>query len=79
MEIKEKFHISLKAARVNACMTQTEAGALIGKSKESMVVLESGKQKISYEDLKTLLYAYKCPIEFIFLPSNSTKSVKKED
>ena len=72
--MNEKFKVSLKAARVNAEMTQKEAGKLINKCRETIMLLESGKQKIKSEELEILLNAYKCPMDSIFLPINLTKS-----
>jgi DNA-binding XRE family transcriptional regulator len=43
--------ITLKAARVNADMTQDEATERIGKSKQTIVNWETGKTEIKYSDL----------------------------
>ena len=46
-----ELKITLKAARVNAEMTQDEAAERMGKSKQTIVNWENGKAEIKYRDL----------------------------
>ena len=62
--------ITLKAARVNAELTQDEAAERIGKSKQSIVNWESGKTPIKYSDLLKLSEIYEMPIEYIRVPES---------
>ena len=43
--------ITLKAARVNAGMTQDEAAGFLGKTKQTIVNWENGVTEIKYRDL----------------------------
>lgn len=60
--------ISLKAARVNASMTQAEVATRLHKSKQTIVNWESGKTKVSAADLVKLCDIYKISPDFISLP-----------
>ena len=63
--------ISLKAARVNANLTQTQAGQAIGVTPDTIGRYEMGKSPISYETAKKLCELYKYPMDYIiFLPEN---------
>lgn len=57
--------ISLKAARINADMTQDEVAERIGRSKQTIVNRESGRTEIKYKDLAFLSDMYGIPIEFL--------------
>ena len=57
--------ISLKAARVNAGLTQEQAAKAIGKAKQTIVNWESGKTGIKYSDLIKLSELYGMPVEYI--------------
>ena len=57
--------ISLKAARINADMTQDEVAERIGRSKQTIVNWESGRTEIKYKDLAFLSDMYEIPIEFL--------------
>ena len=46
--------ITLKAARVNAGMTQDEAAGFLGKTKQTIVNWENGVTEIKYRDLCAL-------------------------
>lgn len=65
------FTISLKAARVNAEITRAEAAAKIGVSEGSIINWETGRNKISFEDLTMLAKVYGCPIDLIRMPNSS--------
>ena len=60
--------ISLKAARVNANLTQDEAARMVNKTKQTIVNWENGATEIKYKDLVRLCEMYEMPIEFIRLP-----------
>ena len=60
--------ISLKAARVNAELTQDEAAIKIKKTKQTIVNWENGVTEIKYKDLVALSQLYDMPLEYIRLP-----------
>ena len=60
--------ITLRAARVNADMTQDEAAERMGKSKQTIVIWETGKAAIRYKDQIKLSELYEMPVEYIRLP-----------
>ena len=60
--------ISLKAARVNAELTQDEAAVKIKKTKQTIVNWENGVTEIKYKDLIALSQLYDMPLEYIRLP-----------
>ena len=60
--------ITLKAARVNAELTQDEAAERIGKSKQTIVNWENGKADIRYSDLLKLSEIYEMPVKYIRMP-----------
>ena len=60
--------ISLKAARVNANLTQAEVAKRLHKSKQTIANWESGKTKVSAADLLVLCDMYKIPQSAIHLP-----------
>jgi len=62
------FRISLRAARVNAGLTQEDAAHLIGKTKQTIVNWESGATKIRAADLVELARIYGIPLEFLAIP-----------
>ena len=43
-----EFKISLRAARINAELTQEQAAKLMGRNKQTIVNWESGKTEISF-------------------------------
>ena len=47
-----EFKISLRAARINAELTQEQAAKLMGRNKQTIVNWESGKTEISFGDVK---------------------------
>ena len=63
-----ELKITLKAARVNAEMTQDEAAERMGKSKQTIVNWENGKAEIKYRDLIKLSKIYDMPVEYIKMP-----------
>lgn len=59
--------ISLKAARVNAGMTQDEAARAMGKTKQTVVNWENGRCGIKYRDFMRLCELYGMPPEMVRL------------
>lgn len=59
--------ISLKAARVNANLTQDEVAKIIKVSKHTIMNWEKGKTNVGYAPLKLLSEIYNISIENIFL------------
>ena len=66
------FKISLAAARVNANMTQEDAAKEMKVSKKTVINWEKGSAVPSFASLKALSELYKIPIDYIFLPHEST-------
>ncbi len=66
--------ITLKAARVNAGMTQDEAAHALNKTKQTIVNWESGVTEIKYRDLMRLSELYSMPIEFLNIPERRDKT-----
>ena len=60
--------ITLKAARVNADLTQDETAERMGKSKQTIVNWENGKTPIKYVDLMKLSEIYSMPIQYLRVP-----------
>ena len=69
--------ITLKAARVNAGMTQDDVAKVLHRTKQTIVNWETGVTDIRYNDLKTLSDLYKMPIEYINIPEKREKKKKK--
>ncbi len=65
--------ITLKAARVNAGMTQTQVAEKVGVIKETILNWENGKTKIKTFQLMALCQLYGISVDNIILPENSTK------
>ncbi len=49
-----EFKISLKAARINANMTQAELGKKIGRNPSTILNWENGNTKIPLDDFKKI-------------------------
>lgn len=64
--------ISLKAARVNADLTQTQAAIAVGVDKSTISSWEKGKTVPSADKLFALCALYKATVDSIFLPCSST-------
>lgn len=64
--------VSLKAARVNADLTQVQAAEKAGISREQLQYLESrdGSTNIKYTTLLALCEVYGCTPSDIFLPTS---------
>lgn len=61
--------ISLKAARVNANMSQAEVAKLLHKNKQTIVNWENGKTPIDVANFKELCRMYQIEQKYIFLPN----------
>ena len=60
--------IKLKAARVNAEMTQEDVAKALNRNKQTIVNWENGVTEIKVNDFKLLSELYEIPIEFLALP-----------
>ena len=60
--------IKLKAARVNAEMTQENVANTLGRNKQTIVNWENGVTEIKVHDLIALSELYKIPIEYLEVP-----------
>lgn len=60
--------ISLKAARVNAGLTQSDVARYLKKNKQTIVNWETGKTPIDMGNFTALCGLYKISKDFIFLP-----------
>ena len=74
-----EFKISLRAARINAELTQEQAAKLMGRNKQTIVNWESGKTEISFGDVLRLCQVYNVPVEYIRPPvfSDENSSSRK--
>lgn len=64
--------ISLKAARVNAELTQEDVARALQKSKNTINAWENGKTEIDKANFESLCRLYKLPGDQIFLPQKIT-------
>lgn len=62
------LQITMKAARVNADLTQNEAASRIGVDRTTIVKWESGKTIPSVPKLKMMAEVYGISVDNIFLP-----------
>lgn len=60
--------IKLKAARVNAEMTQEDVAKALNRNKQTIVNWENGVTVIKVNDFKLLSELYGIPIEFLAVP-----------
>lgn len=69
------FEITLKAARINAGLTQKEAASSLGISKNTLSGYESGKAVPKIDTAKAIANLYGIAVDsIIFLPSDCAKS-----
>lgn len=66
------MQISLKAARVNANLTQQEVSQMMGISKSTLIKWEKGQTSPNYFQLVKLCRIYAITIDDIFLQEKST-------
>ncbi|HIY91316.1 MAG TPA: helix-turn-helix transcriptional regulator [Candidatus Companilactobacillus pullicola] len=59
--------ITLKAARVNAGLTQKEAAEKIGISYQTLSEYEKDESKVKLAMIKKMCSVYDFPLEYIFL------------
>ena len=64
-----ELRISLKAARVNADLTQADAARKMGVSVNTMLSWEQGQTSPSIKQAVALSELYRMPLDNIFLPS----------
>lgn len=64
---EKDFKISLKAARINAELTQKQAAKSINVCRDTLRNWENGKGEPRASQLKELCTLYKCPENIIFL------------
>lgn len=60
-----QYKISLKAARVNAGMTQQQVADMVGRTKQTIVNWENNTSAIKYKDLERLVELYQVPLELL--------------
>lgn len=76
---KTKFpKIQLKAARVNANLSQDEASDLLGISKATLQNYESGKTIPQWNIVRRIEEVYKFPTDFIFFGTDYALSVEND-
>lgn len=61
--------ISLKAARVNANLTQSEVAKKLRKNKQTIVNWENGKTSMDAANFAALCKLYNIGEDYIFLPT----------
>lgn len=70
--------ITVRAARVNAGLTQEEVAKKVKKSKNTIVNYESGKRSPDIETAKALAALYGCSVDdLIFLPNDCALSTNR--
>lgn len=72
------YTVSLKAARINADLTQKEVANLMGVNVSTLVNWESGKTSPGIDQFSKLCKLYECPIDAIFLPKRFTLSESQD-
>ena len=65
--------IKLKAARVNAEMTQEDVSKALHRNKQTIVNWENGATEIKVNDLIRLSELYGIPIEYLVVPEKKKK------
>lgn len=68
----ETLKITLKAARVNAGLTQVEAARAIHRNKQTIINWEQGHTRITAADLQVLADIYGIPAENIKIPERES-------
>lgn len=69
-----KYKISLKAARINANLTQKDVAKAIGMTIETISNYELGLTVPDYDTVVSLCELYNVPQDLIFFKSKSAKS-----
>ncbi|MFK4781405.1 helix-turn-helix transcriptional regulator [Lactococcus petauri] len=70
-------NISLKAARINSGLTQTEAAKLVGIHPQTLSKYENDSSEIRNSLVKDLAKIYSIPVDYIFLGENHDLKRKK--
>lgn len=65
------FKITLKAARVNAGFTLSQAAQALGINEKTLHNWEHGKSEPKVSQLATISEKYQVPVDYIFLPEQS--------
>lgn len=68
------FKITLKAARINANMRQTDAAMEVGVSRDTIRNWETGRSSPKADQLCKLADLYGVPMDYIFFPTRFAKS-----
>ncbi|MDG6136550.1 helix-turn-helix domain-containing protein [Lactococcus petauri] len=69
--------MSLKAARINSGLTQTEAAKLVGIHPQTLSKYENDSSEIRNSLVKDLAKIYSIPVDYIFLGENHDLKRKK--
>ena len=67
--------IKLKAARVNAGLTQTEVAQKLNRNKQTIVNWEKGFTEIKVKDLLALSELYEMPVEYLEIPQRRKENL----
>ena len=67
--------IKLKAARVNAGLTQTEVAQKLNRNKQTIVNWEKGFTEIKGKDLLALSDLYEMPVEYLEIPQRRKENL----
>lgn len=70
----ERPRISLKAARVNANLSQREAAQLLGINRATLHSYEEGRTVPGWDVVKRIEAVYSMPTDYIFFPSPTHKA-----
>lgn len=61
-----RFRRQLRRARLQARLTQVEAGQRLGRPQSFIAKIESGVRRIDAVELRTLAKAYRVPVSFFY-------------
>lgn len=71
------YKVSLKSARVNAGLTQSDVATAIHKNKSTICDWENGKRSINADTLQRLCELYHVPsMDYIALPRSIRETMK---
>lgn len=70
----EHLRISLKAARVNANLSQREAAKLLGVNRATLHSYEEGRTVPNWDVVKRIEAVYNMPADYIFFPTPTLKA-----
>ena len=74
----KRLKISLKAARVNAGLSQDAVAKVLKKSNKTVQLWETGRTEIDRANFEMLCHLYKVSIDDIILPKRFTLSETQE-